>query len=257
MGEGVPGRSCFGAKTLALRLRRKTVRALAGDEQPSGCEVGVAWGLDEGGQEGSAGKRPAGDRGEARSSVPNEWHPPPTHPRNAFPPKRRRRRGSPFRGHPLVARDWRSCGRRRSARGSPELGKSGATRAARPLPHSPAPPGQAWAQPGAYRASAQPGNVLPRPAPRRPAGSQSAGTQRGPVACRPALLPSSSQSAGAQHVGGGDPREAASAWSVPLRVPATAAGGSAWQDFSLAGLLFPPALWRGGGGPSRRRPRPR
>lgn len=54
------------------------MRALAGDEQPSGCEVGVAWGLDEGGQEGSAGKRPAGDRGEARSSVPNEWHPPPT-----------------------------------------------------------------------------------------------------------------------------------------------------------------------------------
>lgn len=43
-----------------------------GDEQPSGCEDGAAWGLDEGGREGSAGKRPAGGRGEARSSVPNE-----------------------------------------------------------------------------------------------------------------------------------------------------------------------------------------
>lgn len=43
-----------------------------GDEQPSGCEDGAAWGQDESGREGSAGKRPAGDRGEARSSVPNE-----------------------------------------------------------------------------------------------------------------------------------------------------------------------------------------
>lgn len=223
---------------------------------------GVRWGwpgvwTKAGGKAARGNGRP-GTAGRLGPPCPTSGTPlllPP--PRNAFPPKRRRRRGSPFRGHPLVARDWRSCGRRRSARGSPELGKSGATRAARPLPHSPAPPGQAWTQPGAYRAPAQPGNVLPRPAPRRPAGSQSEGTQRGPVACRPALLPSSSQSAGAQHVGGGDPREAASAWSVPLRVPATAAGGSARQDFSLAGLLFPPALWRGGGGPSRRRPRPR
>lgn len=42
----------------------------------------------------------------------------------------------------------------------------------------------------------------------------------------------------------------ADAGSVPLRVPATAAGGFVGQNFSLVSLLFPPALWWGGGGSS-------
>lgn len=42
--------------------------------------------------------------------------------------------------------------------------------------------------------------------------------------------------------------------SVPLRVPATTAGGFVGQNFSLVGLLFPPALWWGGGGSSCRYP---
>jgi hypothetical protein len=88
-----------------------------------------------------------------------------------------------------------------------------------------------WAGAGGPTGPRAGGNVPPRPAP-RPTSSQSTRATwcRGPLHTRWA------------------------AGSVPLRVPATAAGGFAWQNFSLASLLFPPALWWGGGGSSYRCP---